>query len=450
MKKKKFRLSAWQFLALGYLTVILLGSVLLVLPFATAEGNSTGYLDALFTATSATCVTGLAPFDTGTHWSLFGQIVILVLVQTGGLGFMTFVSSVFFIFKRGMGLESRHALMTSAGSVKYQGISHLVRRIFIGSALFEFAGAAILAIRFIPQFGLSDGIYFSVWHSISAFCNAGFDLMGKYGGQSLSAYATDPLVNLTVCALIILGGLGFVVWGDVIDCRFKYKKFQLNTRVIIIMSAILIVVSTTLFTLFEWQNPLYADYNFGERVLVALFNATTPRTAGFYVTNPVDFSDSGYFLTVVLMFIGGSSGSTAGGIKVGTFAVIIMGMGSVFRGKRDIDIGKKRIEHTVVSQALAILVSYLAIICVATLTICALETGEQHTFNAILCECVSALGTVGISMNLTSTLSAVPKIILILLMYTGRAGILTLAFAVAKKSRIAEVRNPVDNSLLIG
>ena len=445
MKKRKFRLSVWQILALGYLIAILIGSVLLILPFATVKGEHTSYVGALFTATSATCVTGLTPYVTGTHWTLFGQIVILLLVQFGGLGFMTFVSSVIMVFRKEMGLGSRRALMTSAGSEKFFGLKHLVRSILIGSLIFETLGALLLGIQFVQDYGWGNGIYYAIFHSVSAFCNAGFDLLGS---SSLSVYATNPLVSLTICGLIILGGLGFCVWGDIIRCRFRFKKFQLNTKVILVTSALLIFVPTFMFLGFEW-NESYAGggYNFWEKLLLSFFNAVTPRTAGFYTTNPSALSDSGYLLTLVLMFIGGSSGSTAGGIKVGTFAVIVMGMVDVFRGVRDINIGKKRIESTLLSQALAILAACLTLVLCATLVICAIEPNAG--FQAVVYECVSALGTVGLSMSLTPHLSGYSLVILMIMMYAGRVGILTLALALAKKRKIPDTRYPVD-TLLIG
>ncbi len=449
MKKRKTKNTVWQTLALGYLFVILIGSALLILPFATAKGESTSYLGALFTSTSATCVTGLTPYQTGTHWSLFGQIVILMLIQLGGLGFMTFVSSILLFFKRGIGLGNRRLLMASAGSEKLAGLSTLVKRIVIGTAIFEFAGAAALCFRFVPDFGWARGIYYSVFHSVSAFCNAGFDLLSYEGFGSLSYYATDPVVSVTICILIIMGGLGFCVWGDVLDCRFRYKKYQLNTKVVLTVSFILITVSTFLFMLFEWENPTYADYNFGQKLLVSFFNSVTPRTAGFFTTDPSSMSESGYLLTVVLMFIGGSSGSTAGGLKVGTFSVIIMGMIGVFRGKRDLNIGKRRIEYSLVSQSLAIFAAMLMIIIISTLSICAIERSEIASFETVLYECVSAVCTVGLSINLTPHLAAFSKIILIILMYAGRVGILTLALALSKNEKDPEIRYPVD-TLIIG
>ena len=448
MKKKfKLKLSVWQFLALGYLAVIILGSLLLVLPFAAKDGQPTRYIDALFTATSATCVTGLATLDTGAHWSLFGQIVILLLIQTGGLGFMTFVSTVFLMIKKNVGQYQRKAFIVAGGGGKNSGIKTLIKRIFIGTAIFEFAGAFILCFRFVPDFGWGNGIYFSIWHSVSAFCNAGFDLMGAVGGSSLSAYVTDPLVVLTLCTLIFVGGLGFLVWEDIIDTRCNPAKFQLNTKVVLFVSAIIILLSTSLFLAFEWNNPVYEGFNFGEKLLASIFNATTPRTAGFYTTNPADLSESGQILTVLLMFIGGNSGSTAGGIKVGTLAVILTGMFAVFRGKRDINVGNKRIDHSLVSQALAIFAACLMLIMVATLAICAIEP-ELPAMSALF-ESVSALTTAGLSLNVTGNLSIASKIILILLMYAGRVGILTLALALGAKRSAADIRKPMD-TLMIG
>lgn len=447
--KVKFKLSVWQILALAYLLGTILGSILLILPFATKSGQSTSYLNALFTSVSAVCITGLSPYDINTHWTLFGQLVILFLIQASGLGFMTIVSAAFLIFKRNMSTGSKNAfILDSRGNAN--GVLVLLRRIVVGTLLCETVGTLLLMIRFIPDFGAGKGIYFSVWHSISAFCNAGFDLMGSAGGEfvSLTGYATDPLVTLTLTGLIILGGLGFCVWGDVIDCRFNFKKFQLNTKAVLAVNLVLIVSGTALFLLFERDNPSYAGYNFGEKLLVSIFNAATPRTAGFATTDSSTLSDSGVLLTVILMFIGGGSGSTAGGIRVGTFAVIVMGMLAVFRGRRDINIGKKRIDYSLLSQALAILAACLMIVMTGTLIICAVEPSSMG-LKEILFECVSALSNTGLSMSVTPRLTAASRIIIIILMYAGRVGILTLALALGEKRTADEIRKPVD-TLLIG
>ena len=446
-RKKQIRLSVWQLLALLYLAGTILGSVLLILPFATRSGQTTTYINALFTAASAVCITGLSPYDVALHWSLFGQLVILLLIQFSGLGFMTLVSAAFLIFKHGMGSSSRNAfILDSRGN--YNGIGTLLKRIVIGTALCETVGALLLMIRFIPQFGAANGIYFSIWHSVSAFCNAGFDLMGtaENGGfVSMTAYVSDPLVSLTLCVLIILGGLGFAVWGDVIDCKFNYKKFQLNTKVVLVVNLILIVSGTALFMLFE--RDTYNGMNFGQRLLASFFDAVTPRTAGFASTDCSTLSDSGYLLTVIYMFIGGGSGSTAGGIRVGTFAVIMTGMFAVFRGRRDINIGKRRIDYSLLSQALAIFAAFLMCVVVSTLAIGTIQ--PDIAFERILFETVSALSNVGLSMGLTPELNTASSLIIILLMYAGRVGILTLALALGEKKTAAEIRRPID-SLLIG
>ncbi len=446
-RKKQIRLSVWQLLALLYLAGTILGSVLLILPFATRSGQTTTYINALFTAASAVCITGLSPYDVALHWSLFGQLVILLLIQFSGLGFMTLVSAAFLIFKHGMGSSSRNAfILDSRGN--YNGIGTLLKRIVIGTALCETVGALLLMIRFIPQFGAANGIYFSIWHSVSAFCNAGFDLMGtaENGGfVSMTAYVSDPLVSLTLCVLIILGGLGFAVWGDVIDCKFNYKKFQLNTKVVLVVNLILIVSGTALFMLFE--RDTYNGMNFGQRLLASFFDAVTPRTAGFASTDCSTLSDSGYLLTVIYMFIGGGSGSTAGGIRVGTFAVIMTGMFAVFRGRRDINIGKRRIDYSLLSQALAIFAAFLMCVVVSTLAIGTIQ--PDIAFERILFETVSALSNAGLSMGLTPELNTASSLIIILLMYAGRVGILTLALALGEKKTAAEIRRPID-SLLIG
>ncbi len=450
MRRRRFRLSPWQLLALGYLVVILVGSLLLIIPAATVEGESTSYLNALFTSVSATCVTGLARYTTATHWTTFGQVVVLVLVQVGGLGFMSFVSVLYTLFGRGMRMRDRNALVASTGEDDMSKIGVLIRRLFVGSFAFEIIGAALLCIRFIPDFGVGRGIYYSVFHSITAFCNAGFDILGEV---SLAEYATDPLVSLTICGLIILGGLGFCVWGDMFDCRFRYKKFKLNTRVVLITDILLILIPAALFVLFEWNNYTYADlgYNAGDKILVSFFNSVTARTAGFYTTDPASLSASGYTMMTILMFIGGASGSTAGGIKIGTFAVIVTGMISVFRGRSTIVMGKRRVDFDHLSQALAIFAACLILVLVSCMTICAIEDfgGERFTFSQIMFECVSAMGTVGLSQGVTPELGTASTIIIMILMYFGRAGILTVVYALGSGRKPNEsIQKPLENILI--
>lgn len=448
MKKKfKIKLTVWRLLALIYFAGMVFGSILLILPFATQDGQNTTYINALFTAASAVCITGLSPYDIATHWTLFGQIVILVLVQLSGLGFMTLVSAAFLIFKHGMGLSSRNAFMLDSRG-KYSGIGTLLKRIVIGTLLCELVGTLLLMIVFIPDFGAGKGIYYSIWHSVMAFCNAGFDLMGtaENGGfVSLTAYVNNPLVIFTVSALVILGGLGFAVWGDIIDCRFRYKKFQLNTKVVLIMTAILIVIGTALFLLFERDTQ--SGMNFGQRLLASFFEAVTPRSAGFATTDCSELSNSGFLLTILLMAIGGGSGSTAGGIRIGTFAVLLVGMTAACTGRRDINIGKRRIEYSLLSQALAILASFLTGIILSTLLIGTIQ--PEAPFKVVFFECVSALSNTGLTMDFTPQLNVASSLIILFLMYTGRVGILTLTLALGEKKTTAAIRNPVD-TLLIG
>lgn len=450
--KQKWHLSVWQTLTLGYLCVILIGTLLLSLPFATRTGQETDVMGALFTSTSATCVTGLVVYDTATHWTTFGQIVIICLIQLGGLGFMTVVSAIFRLLRQDIGLYGSKMLMLSTGGSNRHQMKHLFSHVLFGTLIFEGMGAILLSFRFIPEFGAGRGLYLSVWHSISAFCNAGFDLMGGVHSPdtfvSFTHYATDPLVSLTLCGLVIIGGLGFCVWEDVVEKRGRFRRFHLHTKLVLITTFSLLVLSTLLFLFFE-RNHFGAGYSFGDKLLISFFNAVTPRTAGF---NTVDFgalSDSGYLLMLSLMFIGGSSGSTAGGIKITTFFVIAAGIFSVFRGKQDIELGKKRLSHSLLHQALAVFVACLAIVLLASLCICTLE--EQNAaanLRAVLFETFSAMGTVGLSLGLTPTLCTASRILVMLLMYAGRVGILTIALSVAQKRTTTSVKRPLDNILI--
>ncbi len=445
-------MSTWQFLALGYLGVILAGAALLLLPFATVQGESTSVLGALFTSTSATCVTGLVAYDTGSHWTLFGQIVILCLIQLGGLGFMTIVSTLLRLFGRSMSLFGSKAMLAASGASNRNDIRRLFYHILIGTGCFELLGAVLLAIRFVPQFGAERGIYLAVWHSVSAFCNAGFDLMGSVSGGakfvSFTGYATDPLVTLTLAGLIIIGGLGFCVWEDVIAKRGRFQKFTLHTKLVLSVTAGLLLVSTLLFLFFE-RDGFLAEHTFGNKLLISFFNATTPRTAGFNTVELTGLSDSGYMLTMILMFIGGSSASTAGGIKITTVFVILAGIIAVFRGKQDIELGRKRLSNKLVHQALAVLVSCLVFVLVAALTICAIESHNfDITAKEVLFESFSAMGTVGLTLGITPSLLGASKIILMILMYAGRVGILTIALAFGEKRDTHNTKRPLDNILI--
>ena len=418
-------MSVWQYLALGYLLVILVGSLLLVLPFASREGG-TSYLDALFTSTSATCVTGLIVFDTAVHWTVFGQVVILLLIQTGGLGFSTFVTVLFMMLRRGaLGVYEKRTIMQTFGGNRLAGAGKLILRVVVGAVAMEAAGAFLLMIRFVPQFG-GKGVYFAVFHAVSAFCNAGFDLFGSAGAEfvSLSAYATDPLVSLVVPALIILGGLGFCVWGDIIDCRFRVKKFQFYTKFVLLVNSLLIAISTALFLVFERNNANYADYHFGQKLLCSFFNATTTRTAGFAATDFATFSESGYLLSVVLMFIGGSPAGTAGGVKTVTIVMLIASMLANIKGKKDVTVMNRKIADETIRRCVAIVTFSFSVLVVLTIALLAVQ---RSGFLDTLYEMTSAIATVGLSRGLTGALYPAGKLIVALTMYLGRIGPITLA-----------------------
>ena len=313
---KKAKLSSVQIIALGFFIIILTGTALLMLPWATRDGGGASFSDALFTATSASCVTGLVMRDTGTYWTLFGQTVIICLIQVGGLGFMTIATLFMLLLRRRLGLREREVMVSSVSYDRLGGLLPFVRSILMGTLLVEGLGAALLSIRFAGDFGPVRGIYYGIWHSISAFCNAGFDLMGAHYGEfcSFTAYAADPLVVLTVCGLILVGGLGFLVWEDLVRKGLHWRRYRLQTKVVLVMSLLLAAGGTGLFLLLE-RNNLGAGLPLGDQILAALFDAVTPRTAGFNSTDTASLSAGSLLLTIIFMFIGGNPGSTAGGIK---------------------------------------------------------------------------------------------------------------------------------------
>ncbi len=284
VKEHRYKLTYTQFVALGFLAIIIIGGLLLSLPIASVSGTWTPLMDAMYTATSATCVTGLAVYDTYLHWSLFGQVVILSLIQVGGVGFMTIITLFSILMKRQIPLHERKLLMQSAGTMKVGGVVQLIKQVALATFIFEGIGAGLLSIRFIPEMGVVTGIYYAVFHSISAFCNAGFDLMGRFEAfSSLTRYAADPLVNLTICALIIIGGLGFIVWSDISTHRFHFQRYQLHSKIVLAMTGFLLVFGTLLFFLLEF-NATQAGMTFGQRILASVFESVTPRTAGFNTT----------------------------------------------------------------------------------------------------------------------------------------------------------------------
>lgn len=445
MKKKRFRLTPARLISLGFILVILVGTGLLMLP-AASKGAPAGFLDALFTSTSATCVTGLVVRDTFTGWSTFGQAVILLLIQLGGLGFMTVITMIAFALGKHLGLYNRKILMQSAGNTSLSGVASLIRRIVPFTFLFELSGAALLAIRFVPRFGWGRGIWFSVFHSVSAFCNAGFDLMGADSPySSLTAYQTDPLVTLTVSVLVIIGGLGFLVWRDLSQSKLRWSKFQLHTKLVVATTGVLLIGGWVLFLLLESHASL-EGLSFGDKLLASFFEAVTPRTAGFNTVDLNSMSNGGNVLTNVLMLIGGSPGSTAGGIKTTTVAVLLLSTVASARGHTRVISFRYSIDRDMIRQACSIVCLYLLMAITAVVAVCAFDpVGVKEA----MFEVNSAIATVGLSLGVTPTLSSASRVILILLMYAGRIGVLTFILVFSERSTEPPVDRP-NGKLLIG
>ncbi len=446
IKKINLKFSYTQTIAFGFALIILVGALILCLPISSRSGEWTSLLDTLFTATSATCVTGLVLYDTYMQWSIVGQLVILFLIQLGGIGFMTVITMFSIFMKRRIGLHERQLLVQSAGTLRLSGVVRLIKRIVIGSVFFELSGAALLATRFCPQMGLWRGIYNAIFHSVSAFCNAGFDIMGKYGQfSSLTSYAGDPVVSLTISMLIVIGGIGFVVWDDIAKLKWRFREYTLHSKIVLTVTVILIGAGWLLFYIFEARGVL-SELSGTDKMIAALFQSITPRTAGFNIVDMANLSESGSFLTIILMFIGGSSGSTAGGIKTTTLAVLFLNVFASSRKIRHVKVYKRRIEDNLVREAGAFFTVYLATVTAATMLLCAIE---PFSLKEILFEVVSAIGTVGLTIGITPYIGTVSKVVIILLMFVGRVGWLTLVFALAGKHFDPPVER-VPEKILIG
>ncbi len=445
MKIKKRKLSYTQLIVLSFLGVILVGALFLCLPISSASGAWTPPLDALFTATSATCVTGLVVVDTYTHWSIFGQIVILLLIQIGGLGFMTIMTLFAIITHRRITLHQRKLLMQSAGNYHLNGVMSLIQKILLGTVIFEGAGALILSIRFIPKLGFWEGIYNSVFHAVSAFCNAGFDLMGKYGQfSSLTTFREDPLVQIVVMSLIVIGGVGFFVWSDLLKCKWHFKNYTLHTK-IVLSTTVFLIFSGAIGFFFLEKNTSMVDLSFGERILASFFQSITTRTAGFNTIDQAALSDGGGMLSIILMLIGGSPGSTAGGMKTTTILIVVLNIIASIHNRDGIEIFKKRIDDETVKQAAAITGIYMFLTIAVSTVIVAIEPADlEH----VLFEVSSAIGTVGVTMGITPTLSSFSHIILMLLMFVGRVGGLTFALAFSTESVSADIQRPREKVLV--
>lgn len=427
---RKKTLKPAQILVLSFGGVILVGTLLLMLPISSNSREWTSFIDSFFTATSAVCVTGLVVLDTGTYWSLFGKTTILMLIQIGGLGFMTMTTAVAIVLGKKIGLRNRMIMQEALNQFSLAGIIKLTRYVVIATIMIEIVGAFILAFRFVPDFGWTTGVYFSVFHSVSAFCNAGFDLMGNF--QSLTGYAKDPLVSVVVMVLIIIGGLGFAVIADLTSGK-KIKKWSLHTKLVLTITGLLIIFGFLGVFIIEYNNPLtLKDYTFSEKILASLFHSITPRTAGFNTLDIAGISMPTRFLTMVLMFIGGSPGSTAGGIKTTTFGMMILSVIAVFRGRENINFSGRRISKDSINKALAVI--FISALFVLVMTFFLLSFEETLPFEAIFFESLSAFGTVGLSMGITPMIGSAGKIILAMMMFFGRLGPLTIVIAISKKA----------------
>jgi len=441
--ERRVYISPMQVIIAGYFVIILLGTILLCLPQATRCGESAAVLDALFTATSATCVTGLIVQDTYSYWSVFGQAVIVSLIQVGGLGFVTFAIMAATLTRRRIGLRERMMMRDSVSAPQLGGIVRMTRFILFTALAIEFIGAAILSVRFIPQFGLGRGIWFSLFHAVSAFCNAGFDLMGiKEPFSSLTGFTGDALVNLVICALITLGGLGYFVWGDLRTNKWRFKRYKLHTKIVLVTSLALTLGGTVLIFLFEQGGEVFSSHGAGEQWLASLFQAVTARTAGFNTIDLGQLNDASGLLMMVLMFIGGSSGSTAGGIKTTTFAIYFLCIWSELRRRKAVEVFGRRISDVAVRHACCVVALSLAVCLLAAMLLCCFD---GLTLKQSLFETVSAVATVGLSLGTTPTLSTASHIVLILLMFYGRVGSLTIILAFSEAYETAVSTMPLEN-----
>jgi len=452
-EKSKF-LHPSQVLVLGFTTLIFIGALLLSLPAASVSGQSIGAINALFTSTSAVCVTGLVVLDTGTQFTLFGQIVILVLIQSGGLGFMSMASLIFLLIGKQITLRERILIKESLNEFKISSVVRLVKTVLQFTFFIEFLGAVLLSFRFVPEFGWAQGIYRAVFHSISAFCNAGFDLNG--GFKSFADYVADPLVNFTFMGLIILGGLGFVVIFDIIN-KLKKKRtvrMALHSKLVLYASGLLILIGLIGFFALELSNPnTLQNLTPKGKVLAGMFQAVTPRTAGFSTIDQGQLTTGSKLLTMIMMFIGASPAGTGGGIKTTTAVVVFLLMANVAKGKDEITVMKRRINRDITLRAVTLFVGGLVLVMVVAFLLTIIESGKGglFSFENILFEAFSAFGTVGLGTGITPYLEPLSRIVIIFSMFAGRVGLLTVMYAMANRMHHSEVNiKYTEENVMIG
>ncbi|OMD90932.1 Trk family potassium uptake protein [Paenibacillus odorifer] len=445
MSEFKFlKLSPPQILVLGFASIILIGALLLMLPISSTSGNSVEFIDALFTSTSATCVTGLVVLDTGTSFTIFGKTVIMILIQIGGLGFMTMATLFSLVLKRKISLRDRLILQEAMNQGSMEGIVRLIRRVLIYSLVIEGCAAVLLSIRWAFDMPLGKAIYYGIFHAVSMFNNAGFDIFGDF--RSLTDYVYDPLVNIIVMFLIVSGGIGFIVMSDLVEFRVT-RRLSLHSKVVLSTSTGLILIGALVIFIFEFTNTrTLGSLNFGGKILSAFFQSVSPRTAGANTVDIAGLRQATQFFIVILMFIGASPGSTGGGIKTTTFTMMIGAVIAMLRGREDVVLFRYRLAQERIYKALTI--TLLALLLIASVSMI-LSTTEDSNFLAILFETTSAFATVGLTMGLTPELSAIGKVLLCLTMFAGRLGPLTLAYALGPKQGKPLYKYP-EGKIIIG
>ena len=441
-------LSPTKIIAVVFAAIILTGTLLLTLPAASRSGASCGFRPALFTATSATCVTGLVLYDTWTQWSGFGQAVILSLIEIGGLGFMSAATLVVFVLRKRIGLKQRMVMAQALSLNDMEGVVRIQKTVLIGSLSIEAIGTLILTARFWPEYGFVTALKWGVFHSVSAFCNAGFDILGSLGpGQSMTPFQSDPVVLLTLCVLIVVGGLGFLVWQEIWEKR-RFRKFGVYTRLVLVATLALILTGWAVICLLEWNNPgTLGPMSWWEKLLNGLFQSVTLRTAGFAAIDQGKLTGAGKGVSMVLMLIGGSSGSTAGGLKTVTFLVLVLFAWARARGRSSVCVYSRTVPQRQVLDAMTLAMLMIALAVFGGVFISATS---PIGYTDALYEAISALGTVGLSAGATGSLSIPAQFLIIIYMYFGRVGVLTISLGFLMGDRAQERFHYAETSLLIG
>lgn len=441
--KTKIKLKGVQILALSFIGVISIGSILLSLPISSKNGEVTNFLDAIFVATSATCITGLTTVNTAEHWSTFGQLIIMLLIEIGALGFISFAVLFSIVIGKKITLRERLIIQEALNTFSIQGLVKLVRYIIGFSLLVQFFGALLLSTQFVPEYGIKTGLYYSVFHSISSFGNAGFDLFG----DSLIRYNSNVVVITVISIISIIAGLGFTVWNEIYEFK-NNKKLSVHSKIVIITTVILIFGGAFFIFLFEYNNQgTFGNMTLQDKILNSFFASVTPRTVGFLSVNIVNMTTASKFLIILLMFIGGSPGSTAGGIKTVTFAILFLTIRSVIKGREDTEAFGRKFSKELIYKAVTLIFLGVSLLIIVTMILCLTEKGVP--FSTLLYETTAALGTAGLTLDLTPNLSNIGKILIMALMYIGRVGPLTVLLALRKNDKKRGYKYP-EAKILIG